>query len=614
MTRYGRSSRTSRRGWTGFADVPRTRSLREAAFVLARRPGAGPLTLAALLLLSAAPGRAEVLNVPSAYPTIAAAVAAADSGDVVVIARGRYREADLIVRPAVSIRGATGIASDVVIDAEGRGRVLICRNVRGNTEIEGITLANGLADGPTDVDRGGGGAFFSRSGPVIRNCDFTGNRAAGSGGAVRVTYASPHFIKCRFMDNEAADGGGAIDSSMDSRPEFEKCEFTGNDAAWGGAVSARGVSRPVFKHCTLERNTALQDPGYGGAVYCDFESVPSLVFCILTDNRAQYGGAVAAFQNTPLLLANCSVVGNGASRLGQGMYCLDASPIIQRCIIFFHLGAPVVCEGASQPTVLETNIFGNGTQNWTGALAGMWSRDGNLSTDPRFCEIEGPRDLHLQEDSLCAPENSPSGMLYGALGVGCSTTEVGLTSFEVVRTGTGVDVRWVPSGREIGEEYRVEGRRITGDDVASWTVPHVEDGTGSYVAHDDGVEVRQGGQIEYRLWFRQAAGEWTELASETLTVDGQRMIAVMESAWPNPFNPSTQVVFRLERSAHVTVSVHDLAGRLVAELAGQVFTAGKHSLSWHGRDQEGREVPSGTYFLVLNSEEQRLTQKLTLLK
>ena len=43
-------------------------------------------------------------------------MAAADSGDLVVIARGRYRERDIVVKPAVSMRGETGVAADVVIE------------------------------------------------------------------------------------------------------------------------------------------------------------------------------------------------------------------------------------------------------------------------------------------------------------------------------------------------------------------------------------------------------------------------------------------------------------------------------------------------------------------
>jgi hypothetical protein len=83
---------------------------------------------------------------------------------------------------------------------------------------------------------------------------------------------------------------------------------------------------------------------------------------------------------------------------------------------------------------------------------------------------------------------------------------------------------------------------------------------------------------------------------------------------PNPFNPSTTISYRLEREAGVTLSVYDVAGRLVVTLAVGTKPAGVHHDAWDGRDRGGRPVASGTYFYRLTAGNQALTRKAVLLK
>ncbi len=87
------------------------------------------------------------------------------------------------------------------------------------------------------------------------------------------------------------------------------------------------------------------------------------------------------------------------------------------------------------------------------------------------------------------------------------------------------------------------------------------------------------------------------------------------SAYPNPFNPSTLVSYRLEAPAEVTLAVYDLAGRLVAVIDGGRREAGPHRADWDGRDATGRAAPSGTYFLRLTTGKgESGVGKLTLLR
>ncbi len=65
----------------------------------------------------------------------------------------------------------------------------------------------------------------------------------------------------------------------------------------------------------------------------------------------------------------------------------------------------------------------------------------------------------------------------------------------------------------------------------------------------------------------------------------------IHACYPNPFNPRSTLLYTLAAPGPVRITLHDLAGRLVAVLLDENRDAGDHSLSWNA---EG--IPSGTYF------------------
>ncbi len=88
----------------------------------------------------------------------------------------------------------------------------------------------------------------------------------------------------------------------------------------------------------------------------------------------------------------------------------------------------------------------------------------------------------------------------------------------------------------------------------------------------------------------------------------------LAGAYPNPFNPMTRVRFTLDRSQHVAISVFDLNGRRVADLADGVFDRGEQSVLWNGRDVNGHNVPSGNYVVSMTTDGQVQTAKASLVR
>ncbi len=86
---------------------------------------------------------------------------------------------------------------------------------------------------------------------------------------------------------------------------------------------------------------------------------------------------------------------------------------------------------------------------------------------------------------------------------------------------------------------------------------------------------------------------------------------MLSAPWPNPFNPRVSVQFSLAEGLPDQLTVHDLRGRLVAELWQGVGTGFQTTLNWNGTDRTGRTCPSGTYGFVLSDQSGRQTTRVT---
>jgi hypothetical protein len=75
----------------------------------------------------------------------------------------------------------------------------------------------------------------------------------------------------------------------------------------------------------------------------------------------------------------------------------------------------------------------------------------------------------------------------------------------------------------------------------------------------------------------------------------------LSEAYPNPFNPSTTIGFSVPESAHVTLSIYDMTGRLVTTLVDGTVDMGVHMVEWSGEDSSGSMVSADVYIYALES-------------
>lgn len=86
------------------------------------------------------------------------------------------------------------------------------------------------------------------------------------------------------------------------------------------------------------------------------------------------------------------------------------------------------------------------------------------------------------------------------------------------------------------------------------------------------------------------------------------------SASPNPFNPTVAIRVSVPEAGALNVSVHDISGRLVAELADRFSEPGIHELIWDGKEASGNSAPSGIYFVRVNAGAKTALSKIVLLR
>jgi len=84
--------------------------------------------------------------------------------------------------------------------------------------------------------------------------------------------------------------------------------------------------------------------------------------------------------------------------------------------------------------------------------------------------------------------------------------------------------------------------------------------------------------------------------------------------FPNPFNPTTEIGYDLAGPAVVTLTLHDLLGRVVHTLVSGPQSAGRYLVRWDGKDEQGRSVASGIYLYRLHAGSFVQTRRLVLLR
>ena len=108
--------------------------------------------------------------------------------------------------------------------------------------------------------------------------------------------------------------------------------------------------------------------------------------------------------------------------------------------------------------------------------------------------------------------------------------------------------------------------------------------------------------------------DWSNWGEDFSDINGEYVTEIptaysLRNAYPNPFNPETNLAFDLPESGYVTLIVFDIQGREIVRLADGFYEPGYYS-----RVFNAESLSSGIYFARLHAGNNQFTQKLLLVK
>ncbi|MCB0299506.1 MAG: T9SS type A sorting domain-containing protein, partial [Calditrichaeota bacterium] len=84
--------------------------------------------------------------------------------------------------------------------------------------------------------------------------------------------------------------------------------------------------------------------------------------------------------------------------------------------------------------------------------------------------------------------------------------------------------------------------------------------------------------------------------------------------YPNPFNPQTNIRYRIAEHSFVKLSIYNILGDLVKSLVSETQAPGEKVILWDGTNQSGAAVASGFYFYKLSAGDVQQTRRMLLIR
>ncbi len=83
-------------------------------------------------------------------------------------------------------------------------------------------------------------------------------------------------------------------------------------------------------------------------------------------------------------------------------------------------------------------------------------------------------------------------------------------------------------------------------------------------------------------------------------------------AYPNSFNPSTNIDYEITDDCMINITIYNLIGRRVSFLVNTEQTW--YTVRWNSSDDNGTQMPAGTYLVTVNTVNSIKTMKLVFVK
>jgi len=387
------------------------------------------------------------------------------------------------------------------------------------------------------------------------------------GGGIFCLGSSPTITGNTITGNTGRGGGGIYCFGASSF--IANNTITDNTADYGGGIGCYKVLSIITDNI-ISTNTAILS---GGGIYCTYACYPTIANNIITENTAQRGGGISCRWSSgaePIIMGN-TITSNTATQYGGGIDCHRSSlPNITVNTITGNTaqgGGGIHCSYHSSPMITANTIAANIAIQYGGGIA---------------CDSSSPIITANTITANCST------------GVYCKENSSPLINYNNITDNIGYGVCNLDTNIMVNAEYNWWGNS---------TGPYHPDfnpgGLGDSVSDD----------IDFIPWLNEPYGVEEHEISQT--------IYTILQVSPNPFTVKTDIRWMMGdgrlNTEKLSMSIYDATGRLVRQWDYPTIRL-SDQISWYGRDNSGKQLPNGVYFLKFEAGDHTETKKLLLIR
>lgn len=467
------------------------------------------------------------------------------------------------------------------------------------------------------------GAGMVALGPAtITHCEIRGHRTNSSTAGIWLeSNASAVVDDCLFEDNVTEFGAGGGLYIKSTNVQVTNSTFAGNGALRGGALAVFASLIPVtVSDCTFTGNTADQ---IGGAIYTQGHVGLSVVRSTIQDNTAQAGGGFNGLLSTGTF-TDCDFAGNVGTGDGGAAIVDRLRQTFINCRFFDNEAQGVPYPQSLPPygggAVLAQSASNAGSPAGIGLINCTVVNNRALGAGP----LDGGGGVLLVNGYPSSPYEISNSILWG------NTAPVGSLEDQQIHfsnqaglpiataTSRNVIVKGLSPATTLGPgplwgDDPLFVSEAAGNLRLTVNSPAIDAGNNALlpvgIATDlDGLTRFIGAGVDLGPY------EFTTVTGVNGPENALPRAPQIVSAYPNPFNPATKIVFALPRTERVRLTIFDMSGRLMRVLLDEHRTAGSHEVMWNGLSDTGQPVASGVYLCSMDAGSYRGTRRMTLVK
>ncbi len=501
-----------------------------------------------------------------------------------------------------------------------------------------------------DCGNGGGGVYTLRTPLTIAGAVITGNTVGASGGGLHHMGESINVTNSIIVLNDAALFGGGVyaDSSwgglINNTIDRNSAVYTGGNIFLSSSVSldlrnnmitygeTEGLYTSTSVGLTFQYNNLFGNaPSDVLGITPDstntnlnplYADTTSLDYHLLVHSCGIDGGDPAAGLDPDGSPADQGAFGGPNAVMAAPEYVenLTANAVDDTTVkLSWDLGIPA---GLSYYAIYGDTVEGFKPDETVYLGSVPTGTDTFLHTPPGGCwyyrvsavNTSGYGGGYSNEDYAC---------VAGADLIIPTVTVVYPNGGEKIGIGDTITIEWIATDNRAvdsvsiylshdgGGGYELITHGEPNDSTYEWIVPSIVSDSClvRVVAYDPGLLT---GEDTSDSLF--ALKDYTSVGGREDEPDAPQYVNNLEQNYPNPFNGTTTIGYSIAVPCIVTVQLFNPAGQLVRTLETRRRNAGRYEVVWNGKDDSGRGVTSGVYFVQLKAGKFRETRKIVYLR